>query len=112
MAVSEIAIGAVVHQQRTAIARDRRKAFDLLAAIADTERIVGIDQIDDRRALVDMRLQRVGRQPVVADRIVDRDLDYLGALLAREQAWPFPGRIGGDERCAWLAARGRSSPAH
>src|SRR5882672_715976 len=102
MAVSEITIGAIVHQQCTAISRDRRKAFDLLTAVADAERIVGIDQVDDRGALVDMGLQCFGCQPVVAGGIVDRDLDHLRALLAREQARPFPRRIGGDERCAGL----------
>jgi hypothetical protein len=85
--------------------RDRRKALDLLAGIADAERIVGIDQVDDRRPFVDMNLQRLGRQPIVAGGIIDRNLDHVGALLAREQAGPFPGRIGGHERRARLAAR-------
>jgi hypothetical protein len=47
MAIGEIAIGAVVHQERAAVACDRRKVLDFLAGVADAERIVGIDQIDD-----------------------------------------------------------------
>jgi hypothetical protein len=104
MAVGEIAVGAVVHQERTAIPRDRGKACDLLARVADAERIVGIDQIDDRRALIDMGLQRVGCQPVLAGGIVDRNLDRLRALLAGEQARPFPGWIRRHQGGARLAA--------
>jgi hypothetical protein len=105
MAIGEIAIGAVVHQERAAIARDRRKTLDLLARIADAQRIVGIDEIDDGRSLIDMSLQRLGRQPIIASWIMDRNLDHFRALLAREQARPFPGRIGGRQRRAGLAAR-------
>ena len=57
MRIGEVAVRAIVDEVRADAPRDRGERLDLGRGVADTERVVRVDEIDDARALVHGRLE-------------------------------------------------------
>jgi hypothetical protein len=69
--IGEVAIRAVVDEIRTDFARYLRERLDFGRRIADAERIVGVDEVNDARAFVD-RVRELRRgESIPLRRVVD-----------------------------------------
>src|SRR5262245_26218910 len=97
MRVGKITVCAVVQKVSADLARNLAERADFLLRVADAERIIWVDEIDNPRVVIDYGVQLFCSQTIADPRIVNGDFTYLCAGLTGKLHRPFPARVGRHE---------------
>src|SRR5262249_21485289 len=94
MPVGKISVCAVMQDISADLPRNVAECADFLLRVADSEGVIGIDEIDDASSGIDGGIQLCCGQPIAGARIVNGDFAYLCAGLPGKLHWPLPTGVG------------------